>query len=446
MWGMSPGYNAGQHQRFERRITSECLMCHAGRMNYIKGDVDRFDRRQPFAEMSIGCERCHGPGKQHVAFRTDGIGTDAIINPTKLPAEQRNDACKQCHFGGKQRVLKPGRNFHEYRPGEPIGDHWTVFVDGTGFNTEGKALFTSHVEQMHSSVCFQESEGRMTCYSCHDPHRMPTHQEARDYYRAKCLTCHLMDDCTLPKEKQAAAPANDSCFHCHMPRSKSSDINHVSLADHRLLRTPADIASSNQSAAHKKPWRIFAGMEKNLTAWEKNRAMGIARYKQGLSANVESFLGEAKQLLSSVVAEKGDDDLSLLYLGLIHQVAGEYAESIELLTKAVQSNPLNEAAWASLAVSCLHAEQYEKGIPAARRAIAMDPAVSMQYGLLAELLARTGKKDEAIEQLKAGLKRNRLLIPLHQQLITLLQEKGLTEEADKHREMVIRLEAMAQPK
>ena len=37
----------------------------------------------------------------------------------------------------------------------------------------GQFEAVGHVEQMESSRCFRESQGRLGCISCHDPHRLP---------------------------------------------------------------------------------------------------------------------------------------------------------------------------------------------------------------------------------------------------------------------------------
>ncbi|MGE5194514.1 MAG: multiheme c-type cytochrome, partial [Deltaproteobacteria bacterium] len=67
-WDLSPSYAAAGHLRFERRIGDACVSCHAGLVNPQPGGHDRFGS-PPFAELSIGCERCHGPGRKHAELR-----------------------------------------------------------------------------------------------------------------------------------------------------------------------------------------------------------------------------------------------------------------------------------------------------------------------------------------------------------------------------------------
>src|SRR5690606_8955873 len=57
-WDLAPGYQPDDPRRFDRRVTEECLSCHAGRIAIAGRQVDRFED-PVFEEMGIGCERCH---------------------------------------------------------------------------------------------------------------------------------------------------------------------------------------------------------------------------------------------------------------------------------------------------------------------------------------------------------------------------------------------------
>ena len=48
------------------------------------------------AEWNVGCERCHGPGSEHVAHPTRGN----IVNPAQMDTVAANDTCIQCHSQG----------------------------------------------------------------------------------------------------------------------------------------------------------------------------------------------------------------------------------------------------------------------------------------------------------------------------------------------------------
>ncbi|MEM9589422.1 MAG: multiheme c-type cytochrome, partial [Planctomycetota bacterium] len=62
-WEMSPGFDQPFHQSFSRPVTPDCLFCHVGQLNANPESVMKYE----IAELSIGCERCHGPGEAHIA-------------------------------------------------------------------------------------------------------------------------------------------------------------------------------------------------------------------------------------------------------------------------------------------------------------------------------------------------------------------------------------------
>src|SRR5207253_8489713 len=78
-WDLSPNHVLEQGGR--RPITRACLFCHTDRVEPVPGAENRY--RQPLfaGQVSIGCERCHGPGELHVAERRAGHdpqGTDYL--------------------------------------------------------------------------------------------------------------------------------------------------------------------------------------------------------------------------------------------------------------------------------------------------------------------------------------------------------------------------------
>ena len=162
-WDLSPGYRLPHHRRFRRRIQAECINCHSGRLNTESG-ADRRFKQPPFAELSIGCERCHGPGKQHVDFHraeSNANETDPIVNPLNLDAARREDLCAQCHLQGKGRIPHYGCEVTDFRPGQRLEETCTIFVEAENSASNRSARAVSQVEQMRSSACYRGSEGRL---------------------------------------------------------------------------------------------------------------------------------------------------------------------------------------------------------------------------------------------------------------------------------------------
>jgi predicted CXXCH cytochrome family protein len=252
IWDLSPGYER-HNQHFERPIGRHCLYCHTNRAEPVPDTVNRY--RVPLAlAPGIGCERCHGPGELHVASRRRGEalgGADyTIVNPARLAPPLRDAVCEQCHVSGEQTVMRPGRQLEDYRPGLPLDQFWSLFVLPADQADQHKSV--TNVEQMHRSRCFQMSQGKLGCISCHDPHEEPAPGEAAAFYRGRCLRCHA--GTPTPADhggharkgrvkgcSQAMAvrqQQGDSCTACHMPRLRSSNIAHAANTDHRVLRRP----------------------------------------------------------------------------------------------------------------------------------------------------------------------------------------------------------------
>jgi hypothetical protein len=85
------------------------------------------------------------------------------------------------------------------------------------------------------SRCFLGSGGKMTCFTCHDPHSQPSEEEAVAFFRNRCLTCHTDQSCRLSlAERVARRPANN-CFGCHMPQAKAPPGTHADQTVHRIV-------------------------------------------------------------------------------------------------------------------------------------------------------------------------------------------------------------------
>ncbi|MFI5456371.1 MAG: cytochrome c3 family protein, partial [Isosphaerales bacterium] len=231
-WGLSPGYETRNHH-FERPILAECLFCHANRAERVSSAINRY-RTPIFQGHSIGCERCHGPGDLHVRRPTVVDGRDlTIVNPADLEPSVRDAVCEQCHLIGPRRVSRVGTRSEDYRPGLPFYRFWSVFVP-SGNARDNR--FAGQVEQMHDSRCYQASQGRLGCISCHDPHVLPAPEVKAAYFRDRCLECHADQGCRLPAKLRRERNRGDDCIGCHMPRSNSSNNPHVATTNHRIPR------------------------------------------------------------------------------------------------------------------------------------------------------------------------------------------------------------------
>ena len=209
-WGFAPNYETYAYPYLTRPAMAGCLNCHASFLKPLPQTQNRY-AATPFAEDGIACERCHGPGDAHVRKMKSGDSTGgaAILNPAKLGADQRSSVCAQCHLTGDARVMRPGRDWQSYRPGDRLSDSLTVFVR-TGAVPGMKV--TSHVEKLSLSACQRAAGDRLWCGTCHDPHVVPKPAERAAWFRQKCLGCHETGACK--ETKSARARRQDDCTAC----------------------------------------------------------------------------------------------------------------------------------------------------------------------------------------------------------------------------------------
>ena len=93
------------------------------------------------ADRGIGCERCHGPGGNHVAAMDRGFGDLAIGRYKTATGPQRMTACSGCHAS-----------------------------DGT-FPPNDPQFIRFQSTTLPFSKCYTASGGKLDCVTCHDPHK-----------------------------------------------------------------------------------------------------------------------------------------------------------------------------------------------------------------------------------------------------------------------------------
>ncbi len=232
-WHSSPGFNPDEMQ-FVRVIRPECLECHATFAD-LKRTPNHYHRETMM--WGISCERCHGPGQQHVTYHRDHPGqTDAkhIVDPRKLTRQQQLDVCGQCH-GGSFDLIQAA---FTYRPGLPLDEYHHAIVspddsDAEDQDSDAPDVHTGdQLKRMTQSVCFQQSQ--MTCTSCHNPHLQQRGDLAG--FSSACIKCHLADHCAM---NETVGPSIiENCIDCHMPTTQHSDL--ASLIQDGLTIQSAD--------------------------------------------------------------------------------------------------------------------------------------------------------------------------------------------------------------
>ena len=160
--------------------------------------------------LGISCEKCHGPGRDHVAKEQAQAAPSReseILNPAAFPRNRQMDLCAWCHAGHGT----PTAPTFSYVPGQPLANYVELPTPDPAaeLNVHG-----SQVELLERSRCFRSSE--MTCVTCHDVH---TTQHGSDHFSKICLSCHRPKNASFPKPGH---PTGNNCIDCHMPRQQTN--------------------------------------------------------------------------------------------------------------------------------------------------------------------------------------------------------------------------------
>jgi len=236
---LPPGFEGGFNTRFNRKIGLECMSCHNSLPKFVLGSENKFEE----VPLGISCERCHGPGEIHVSEKMKGILVDTskfidytIVNPGKLSPNLQFDLCSRCHLQGNT-VLEEDKSFFDFKPGMKLDDVMNVFLPR--FKDDERFIMASHVDRLKMSQCFIKSNDELTCITCHNPH-LSINATPKVVYKNACYSCH--SDLKEHENEQG-----DDCVSCHMPKSGSTDIPHVTVTDHKIAITQHMSLSESKS-------------------------------------------------------------------------------------------------------------------------------------------------------------------------------------------------------
>lgn len=348
-WSMSPGYDHGDQQGFERPVDTGCLICHSGRIESQQGSFHRLKIGEP----AIGCERCHGPGAGHSEYqRSLRSGSTAaadlsagIVNPAKLSRELQDAICAQCHLRGDATVFSSGRTAEDCIPGRPLTD---VRIDWFLSTGDGEMKVTGHSDQMSASRCWTESR-TLTCTSCHAGHAAADNSisqaeagtAAALHYRSICLKCHTDEACHATAIARAATVPQDNCVTCHMPQV-STDIPHIAFTHHRIgLHQAKPRAAVDMRAAELVPFGEVGGV--SAAELQRSHALACAEFaaRAPTAELAAEFRERAVRELSALMRQPAPDGDAAAALARLQWEQGDMSAAVRLATQALRDSDLS---------------------------------------------------------------------------------------------------------
>lgn len=473
-----PGYLDG-HAYFDRAVIGRCLDCHATYFKHQPGTANTYSGDG--AILGVTCERCHGPGSEHVAYHRAFPGEDKgkyIVSPESLSRNQRLDQCAVCHGDAEDLAGEP----FTYMPGDPV----ERYVKTAPSSQKKSALFVhtaNQIQRLRQSKCFQGSE-RLECITCHDPHVASDRQKVPA--RGQCVACHQPDHCTMGP--RIPEPVRADCAACHMPGRKANEtVFHTATDDYvQYLEMTEHRIGIYEDATRRV---LMDWYEKQPGSPERMRAVELrAERVAGLRALAKEhhakreFLAEIgawRELLAEMphdeeaavaaaeavaTQHKLDYARELTDLALHQADGGKLEDAIASYRKALELDPAQWEACNNLGVILAARNQVDEALALYRKALEHDPGNAFAHNNLGLALARKGdlegalkefrtaaeaghaeavcnlgnallslrRVDEALAQYRKALEKDPKSVMAHNNLALVLEERGDWAGAAKH--------------
>lgn len=405
-WGMAPGFDWPTHLGVTRVVRRECMFCHNAYPNVPVGN-DAFEAPHVYPKQlpeGTGCQRCHGPGANHVRTVFSGeLDTKkiraAIINPKRLTPQLRDDICFECHmqpsvviFG----VRRFDRPVYSFRPGQRLSDYLVqVDVKEEGKEKIERFEINHHPYRLLQSPCFKESKGALNCLICHDPHRKVPKEKRAEHYRTACLTCHKADSCHLKSH-------SGDCAYCHMPERRTHDVIQVVMTDHLIQRKPEE------------------------------KKVRLAPLKETVPIIVDVQFMEPGQ------APQGD--LGEVYRAVSVMRAGGSINAVDRLAAMLpKANPPELVPYLDLAKGQMQYKRFAEAERTLKTILARAPELDLAEAWLGISLIGLNRKIEATGAIRRALKKMKTSAEAEFNLGWLFLEVGAAREAAVHIERAIQL-------
>ena len=254
----------------QRPTGPTCDGCHS--VNY---DI----HTKQVTEWNVGCERCHGPGSEHVAHPT----RTNILNPAQMDDVAADDTCIQCHSQGEPRTSPIEGKYYDWPVGYHVGlrlqDYWKLEDHTLGqTNFTHFADGTAHKNRMQGNDFVQSVMYRhgVTCASCHDVHGTGNNAQLRETANMLCLDCHGPSSQNGPHTAtleahthHKAKSAGSECIACHMPKIETEGVPGAFVRSHTFAFT-----SPTMTDKYKIPNPCTSCHADKTTAWAAKELSG----------------------------------------------------------------------------------------------------------------------------------------------------------------------------
>jgi len=204
----------------EARFTN-CQGCHGSQI-LLGPDEPGRGWKTTYTSLSVNCESCHGPGRDHVEraggedFGPDGLDM-GLASLTVQGKDESLSVCFRCH--ALKDVLTEG-----YLPGDSLDLFYALKYPVLGdepYHPDARIRSFAYQGVHLASACYLD--GSMDCVSCHEPHGQGYWDQFRNplaspFDDGQCTSCHASKAEPLQAHTFHAPESEGSrCVNCHMP-------------------------------------------------------------------------------------------------------------------------------------------------------------------------------------------------------------------------------------
>jgi tetratricopeptide (TPR) repeat protein len=335
----------------DQRWNYQCADCHS--TNLRKGYVEATGTyATTWTDLNVGCEACHGPGSNHVAWARkegdwqrseSGRGLTVALDERRgvswvLDAASGNAArskpretnreietCARCH-------ARRGQFADAWRPGEPFGDAFRAALLEPGlYHADGQQR-----DEVYTYGSFLQSRMHargVTCSDCHDPHSA----KLRAGGNAVCAQCHAPAKYDAEAHTHhAPGSAGAQCTACHMPTTTYMVVDPRHDHSFRIPRPDRTVALGVPNACngcHAKQSAQWAAAA--IAKWFPEPKPGFQAFAEGLHAADRGAPG-AQGALIRIAEDRGQSGIAR---ASALQRLGRYLDPVTL---PVAANALND--------------------------------------------------------------------------------------------------------
>ncbi len=193
---------------------SMCADCHSS--NVAKNfDLDSNSYSTTVSVLDVGCESCHGPGRDHVktvSAATFSSSTSSQLHLDMSVGENPQalvDKCGRCHARRQQLTAQ-----FEHGSDLLLDHYLPALISPPSYHSDGQIL--DEVFVYGSFLQSKMYQSGVSCLNCHQPHSMQLKAEGNQL----CTGCHNSEQFDTPLHHHHAGVgigSGSQCIDCHMP-------------------------------------------------------------------------------------------------------------------------------------------------------------------------------------------------------------------------------------